>query len=223
MLTIQPNLTTKTYSSRNVSFRNLEDISESDYRNQEHFYEGQIREANKIINSEHSPEILKKGMNWVKIISNGILEGWAVLWGAAVGAKTIKKGSIKFANSRFMQKLGTNLRKFGQKINEKFGEGVSKKVAEFTEKLSKNDFGSKILKGISTVTDVAKKGLAILGKPFKGKSAEEIYDKGAKAVATTLGVGSGAAGIYSEARKEQLEKIKANIENEDNDEDCEVA
>ena len=90
MLTIQPNVVN--YSNRKpVHFRGGEDgasgsildseITEDLYNQKSNFYKSQIREFDKSINDEHTPDFMKKVLKTFRIISEALLEGWAVAWG----------------------------------------------------------------------------------------------------------------------------------------------
>lgn len=210
MLTIQPNFSkVQQYAQRPLHFKGQSAEITEDYVNEQRdFYEKQVREADKIINDEKAPEALKKGMKILKIISEGIIEGWAVLWGARTGAKFAKNGAIKTVNSKFAKNVGKGLKSAGEFITkgfEKLSESkLAKKAGELVEKLDKTKFGKYIVsagravvKGIKTVVEFVR---TKLGKATKA-DIESTYDKVANGTATTLGVGSGIAGTYSAAKK----------------------
>ena len=80
MLTIQPNFT------RNTAFRGEKAfVDQETYEAKKKYYKDKQREFNEILDDENIPEGMKKGAKVCKVASEGILEGWAVAWGASKG------------------------------------------------------------------------------------------------------------------------------------------
>lgn len=229
MLTIQPNVVT--YSNkRPVHFRANEngvagsffdgDITEDLYNEKSNFYKSQIREFDKSINDEHTPDFMKKVLKGFRIVSEALLEGWAVAWGASKGSKVIKSSVVKNVEevagkhaqevlTPFGEKLAKGFKKIGKVLskwvekfkNSSFALAFSEKLAKITEKMNQNSVGKYIVKGFQAVGEGIKAVVNFITKPFKGAKVSEVYDKATKATSTTLGVGAGAAGAYNATAK----------------------
>jgi len=221
MLTIQPSFTTKQYSPKVVHFKGQDDISEEYVNEQKAFYQDQINKADKIIEDKRTPSFMKKFMKFSKIVSEGFIDGWAVLFGALTGAKVVKKGTLKSVNSKTAKSLGNGLKKVGSLISKGAkklaSSGFVKKAIEtasqFIEKLNNTKYGKYIVKAgkavvnfVKSAIGITKKGVDKITTPLKQQGAEAVYDKASKGVATTLGVGSGIAGTYSAAKKAEQEE-----------------
>ncbi len=233
MLKIKQNFTTKQYSPKVVHFKGQNEITEDYVNEQKAFYQEQIDKADKIIEDKRTPSFLKKFMKVSKIISEGFIDGWAVLFGALTGAQVVKKGALKSVNSKAAKNIGSGFKKIGTVISKGFKKladsGVAKKAVDFAsqlvEKLNNTKYGKYIVKAgkavvnfIKSAVGITKKGVDKITKPLKEKGAEAVYDKTSKGVATTLGVGSGVAGTYSAAKKAEQDEHPerfANIEGED--------
>ena len=97
MLTIQPKITQYSQQRNQISFKNTEAIGipdDSFYRDKQNYYENQIREFDELIEDEHTPNAFKKVLKGFRVVSEGLLEGCAVAWGASKGAKVIKSAPI---------------------------------------------------------------------------------------------------------------------------------
>lgn len=229
MLTIQPNVVN--YSNRKpVHFRGGEDgasgsildgeITEDLYNQKSNFYKSQIREFDKSINDEHTPDFMKKVLKTFRIISEALLEGWAVAWGASKGSKVIKSSVVKGVENAagkqaqevltpFGKKLEKGFKKVGEVVSKgiekiktsSFGIAFSEKLAKLTEKMNQNSVGKYIVKGFEYIGNGIKAVVNFITKPFKGAKVSEVYDKATKATSTTLGVGAGAAGAYNATAK----------------------
>lgn len=205
MLTIQPNF-------RNTSFRGESAlIDKATYEEKQRYYTQQKREFEEIINDEHIPETMKKGAKVFKVASEGILEGWAVAWGASKGADMMKTGMVKASASRtakwaknILKPVGKMLVKAGENISKFVSENIDKLAkSEFVQKLDGNKFGHYIVeafKGLGKLLKYANEGLKNLWTKVAGKSDGSTYDKAANAVSKTLGVGAGLGGAYNAAR-----------------------
>ncbi len=217
MLTVQPNFTPR--SNKVLSFKSGYTVnSEEDkkFQSKTAFYEQQAQEFDEMIQNKQTPDYMKKIFKGFKVVSEALFEGWLVMWGASKGSKFAKEGIIKGANSKFGQEFKNILKPISKgfvsaksAIGKSISEGADRfKNSEFLKKMNNNEFGKQVIKvfeligkGISTVGKAIKAGFEVITKPFKGKSASEIYDKTAKATGTTLGVGAGAAGAYNAATR----------------------
>lgn len=236
MLTVQPKFTNQ--SSYKTSFKGEADfINEDKYNEKKAYYQNQKIEFDNIINDEYVPEGMKKGAKVFKVASEGILEGWAVAWGATKGGKFLKAGFVKAANSKFakwasnmLSPIGKGIKKSANNIKTSFVKGLeniktskfvkntSKKITKAEENLNKTALG----KGLVTVIKTIGKGFKAVGKLISniGKKIAKFcknitYDKASKATASTLGVGSGIAGAYSAARDEiKKAEAKKDVEND---------
>lgn len=231
MLTIQPNIT---HSSklRAVPFKgdnsaNVYSAEQEDalFKDKVEFYEKQIEELDSSLKDQKTPEPLKKIIKGFKIVSEGLLEGWAVAWGASKGSRVVKSSvvkSIKKEGSKVAQEV---LTPFGEKIKT-FSSKFFGVIAKGAEHIKNTSFATKISEGFSKVVNNMREnkvgkyiveGFEYIGnfisnkliKPLKGVKASEMYDKTAKVTSTTLGVGAGAAGVYNATgRPEQVKKEK---------------
>ena len=234
MLTVQPNFTN--YSKPAVSFRAKDaqlDENESYFKSKVDYYKQQAKEFEKLAQDQDTPKGFKKAMNVFKIVSEALLEGWAVAWGASKGCKILKSSFLKGADSKFvkhakevLKPLKAGLKDSGKKVGELFSSVVDKvktskfadKFTKFVDKMRENKVGKYVVQGFEYVGkafkyigSLIKSGFEKLAKPLREKPAGEIYDKAAKATSTTLGVGAGAAGAYNAAtnadqRKEAAEE-----------------
>ncbi|MCM1338746.1 MAG: hypothetical protein NC191_03645 [Muribaculaceae bacterium] len=213
MLTIQPNVTaaTRQYAQKNLHFKGVDDdITEEYVKGKQKFYEKQINDSEKIINNKKAPDTLKKIMKGIKVVSEGIIEGWAVLWGAKKGANFAKSGAISSVNSKFAKSVGKGFKAFGGFIAKGFEKlsqsGLAEKAGNLVEKLNNTKFGKYIVSTGKAVVKAVKAAASFVKNKFsgiKGENIEKTYDKVANGTATTLGVGSGVAGTYSAAKAEE--------------------
>lgn len=228
MLTVQPKIANYV-NSKPVSFKALDDeMSQNDLRGENYYkekvdyYSQQVREFENLAQDLTSPPPVRKTMKAFRVVSEALLEGWAVAWGASKGAKILKP-SGKFAKNLkdILRPIYKGFKTSGQKIGEAFTGTVNKiKTSKFAEKLSgfvdkmrENSVGKYIVKGFEYIGKAFKyvgnlivKGAKKLVEPFKGKTNGEIYDKASKVASTTLGVGAGAAGAYN-AATDKKEKV----------------
>lgn len=229
MLTIQPRFTNQ--SSYNTSFKGDNDfITEDKYNEKKNYYGNQKLEFDKIINDEYVPEGMKKGAKAFKVISEGVLEGWAVAWGATTGGKFLKTGLLKAYNSKFAKWASKMLSPISQGIKKssknfktsfskgieniktsKFVKNISAKLTKAEESLNKTTLGKALVTGIKYIGKAFKavgKVISMIGSKIKAFTKNMTYEKASKATASTLGVGSGVAGAYSAAR-EEIKKDKS--------------
>jgi len=231
MLTIQPNFTTKQYASKPLHFKGeSDDITEDYINNKKTFYKEQISNAEKIIDDKNSPKKLKSTAKVIKVISEAILEGWAVLWGGLVASKFIKSGVIKAAGgAKTVQKGIKNIAKGIEKGADRLSETqaaktINEKTGKVIDRLEKTTVGAYIAKGakalgksIATAGNYVEKGYNKIAEKFGGKTLEQTYDIVTKWIARTLGVGSGAAAAYNSATganeeaKRGFEKAEAEL------------
>ena len=167
-------------------------------------------------------------MKGFAVVAEALLEGWAVAWGASKGAKVLRTPIKNFVNGKFVSHIKDIVKPFNKgikdsagKIAEKASEVVEKvktsklaeKLVNFVDKMKENKIGKYVVKGfeyigkaINYVITKAKKVANKVTEYFKGKSAGQLYDKGAKAASVTMGVGAGAAGAYNAATNAQERK-----------------
>lgn len=222
MLTIQPNFTQYSQQPKRVSFKSAE-YNDSLYREKTEFYEHQAQEFENLIDDETTPKPIKKLMKAFKVVSEALLEGWAVAWGASKGARVIKSAVMSGANSKIAKDAHKVVKPMGERIakiakfvattlstnleklkTSNFADRISKGFSRIAEKLNTSKIGKKIVKGativgngIKTLTDKALTKLSSFADSVKNLDAENIYDKTAKASSKVLGVGAGAAGGYN--------------------------
>lgn len=229
MLTIQPSFTTKQYTQRPLHFKGIDEgegelPEEYAIRQKQDFYAEQAKKAEDIINNEKTPEPLKKGMRFIKILSDGIWEGLAVLWGAKVGSKVVKGSTVKAVNSKAAKGIADGAKKVGGFIAkgfEKFSQsGLAKKAGELVEKLDNTTFGKYIIATGKAVLNAVKSAVKFVKGKTKGADISATYDKIASGTATTLGVGSGVAASYDAARKTAPPKVNPEVD-DTNEEDIE--
>ena len=178
MLTIQPNFTTKQYTQktqRPLHFKGIDEdageITEEYIRKKQDFYEEQSEKAERIINNDKSPEALKKGMRVIKIISDGIWEGLAVLWGARVGSKFVKGSTVKGINSKAAKNIGKGFKTVGEYISKGFEKlsqsGLAKKAGELVDKLNNTKYGKYIVSAGKAVVNAVKTAVGFLRKRLR--------------------------------------------------------
>ena len=228
MLTIQPNLTS--YSKPMVSFKskNYDEGSEGYFKEKVDYYTQQAKEFEELSQDSNSPSGFRKAMKVFRVISEALLEGWAVAWGASKGAKILKSSVIKGADSKFakhskevLKPVLEGVKSSGKKVAELFTKGVEKfkaskfaeKFTNFVAKMRENKIGKYVVEGFEYIGKAIKyvgkliaSGAKKIVEPLKGKPAGEIYDKGAKVASNTLGVGAGVAGAYNAATNAQERK-----------------
>jgi len=237
MLTIQPNFTNQ--SLRRVpAFKGETGQTPEDkyYQEKINFYENGKKEFENLINDDKTAKPLKKLAKTFKVISEMLLEGWAVAWGASKGARFMKASVAEGVNSQFakgtkdvLKPVGKGLIAAGKKLAGfaesavKYIKGtpaytkLNEKLTKITEKMNNNKYGrfalnvlNKIGEGIKVVADFVAKPFKKVANSMKNTSFDKAYDKTAKATSTTLGVGAGAASGYNEV----MHPEKAKVENE---------
>ena len=223
MLTIQPKVAQ--YPQRNISFRNSDVYDEDFYKEKTKYYENQTKEFDELIGDQKTPNSFKKVLKGFKVVSEGLLEGWAVAWGASKGAKVIKSAFVKGASSKAAKnaqeivgpaiegakktggKLLGVIGEWFEKIKaSKFIQNISEQFSKLTEKLNNNKYGKYVVQGFEYVGKFFKwigsaisKGYNKVATALKSAKGEEVYDKATNVVSKTLGVGAGAAGAYNAA------------------------
>ena len=240
MLTIQPKITQYAQQRNNVSFKSSEVAGIPDdnfYRDKQDYYQNQIREFDTLIEDEHTPTAFKKVLKGFRVVSEGLLEGCAVAWGASKGAKVIKSAAVKGAGSNFAKKAGElfgpiaeGFRSTGSKIwkgigtkltdikASKFMTNLSEKFGKIVDNMRNNKVGKYIVQGFELVGKAIKwiggkiaTGFSFLKGKVKDMNGSEVYDKAANITSKTLGAGAGVAGAYNAATKaeERAEAQKA--------------
>lgn len=234
MLTIQPKF--GNYSNHAIVFRAQEDkeLDSKDrfYRMKVNHYKKQAQEFDELSKDEDSPSGFKMVMKGCGIVSEALLEGWAVAWGASKASKIFKSSFIKGAKTNFARRTRVILRPIkqgikssAQRLGKMFHNGIEKfktsnfatKFNNIVEKMRNNAVGKYIVggfeligKGLKAVGNWISEKYQNLVKPIKEKSSSEIYDKVSKATSTTLGVGAGVAGAYNSST--EVQKRQANEE-----------
>lgn len=202
MLTIQPNFT------RNTAFRGEKNLVDQEtYEAKKKYYQDKQREFNEILDDENIPEGMKKGAKVCKVASEGILEGWAVAWGASKGASMLKSPKVM----KFFTKAGKLITPAFEAIGKGFkalGKFASEKIdvlakSKFVEKMDANKIGHVVVEGTKKLANGIKylyNTTKDLFLKYTGKWSGDTYDKVAGATSKTLGVGAGIGGAYTAAR-----------------------
>ncbi len=230
MLTIQPKITQYSQQRSNVSFKSREDAGIPDdafYKEKQAYYEDQIREFDSLIEDEHTPTAFKKVLKGFRVVSEGLLEGCAVAWGASKGAKVIKSAAVKGASSNFTKKAidilkpiaegfqstGSRIWKaMGEKLTtikaSKFVTNLSERFTKVVNKMNENKVGKYVVRGFKAVGKAFKwigskiaQGYKFLAGKIKGMNGSEVYDNTANIASKTLGAGAGVAGAYNAATR----------------------
>ena len=178
---------------------------------EQEMWKGISEQVEDLLNDENLPKPVRKFSKFLKVVSSGVLTALGVIW-ASKKAGTLVRSAV---TSQFAKGLKDKLRSaykfvkepakkvfnwvkdlvvknfdktkdkgFMKKIVDKFNSLKNGNVGNFVSKIGKNlkDFGN-WLKGIFT--------------NLKGKFT---FDGVNKAVANTMGVGSGAAAAYETAK-----------------------
>lgn len=232
MLKVQPTNIMHS-SSRTPSFKGGDiGIDEQTYNEKKNYYTKQNREFDEILQDQYVPEGMKKGVKVFKIVSEGILEGWAVAWAASKGAKFAKSGINKIFNSKTLETFAkitkplrkgiadtgenvkTHIVKLGTKIkNSEFVTNLSEKAANITEKMQNNSVGKFTLKigsGIKKCFQALKNTITTVAQKVADSFKKITFEKATKGSAATLGVGAGLAGAYNAAREDFIKNEKDN-------------
>ena len=245
MLTIQPKITQYSQQRNQISFKNTEAMGipdDSFYRDKQNYYENQIREFDELIEDEHTPNAFKKVLKGFRVVSEGLLEGCAVAWGASKGAKVIKSAAVKGASSNFTKKatefakpiiegFKTTSGKIWTALSDKastlkgskFMTNIAEKFGKFVENMRNNKVGKYIVKGFEAVGKALKwvggkiaQGFKFITGKAKAVNGSEAYDKAANIASKTLGAGAGVAGAYNAAtRADERAEIKTAKVNSD--------
>lgn len=235
MLSVQPKFT-QYAAAKQTAFKGLSNPQETPedryFEEKTNYYKDQTRAFDEALLNEHTPDIMKKVIKGFRIVSEALLEGWAVAWGASKGMKIIKSTTIKGLNSSFakhtediLKPVGEGLKNAGKTVKTKFGNLINNiKTSDFakrttekfnsvTNSMRNNTVGKYIVsgfeaigKGLKCIGNLVKQGTNKVISPFKEMKAGEIYDKAAKATSTTFGVGAGAAGAYNATMKPEDKK-----------------
>ena len=230
MLTIQPKITQYSQQRSNISFKSREDggiPDDSFYKEKQAYYEDQIREFDTLIEDEHTPTAFKKILKGFRVVSEGLLEGCAVAWGASKGAKVIKSAAVKGASSNFVKgtrkvfapmvegfkSTGTKIWKaIGEKAanikGSKFFTNISEKFTTLVNRMNENKVGKFVVSSFENIGKAFKwvgkkiaEGYKFVAGKIKGMNGSEVYDKTANITSKTLGAGAGVAGAYNAATK----------------------
>ena len=223
MLTIQPKISN--YSApKALNFKGTATFPDEDdyYKEKVDYFSKQAKEFNTLAEEESASTPFKKIMKGLGVVSTGILEGWAVMWGASKGAKFVKSGFMKAVDSNFAAKakqilspIKAGFSKSAEKIKEVGANAinalkeakplkyVAQKAKDFSQWVNSKSVGkvmgkafNAIGKAIRTVVNFVKKPFVKVKEAYDANSAEQIYDKTSNVLAKTLGVGSGVTGAY---------------------------
>lgn len=228
MLTIQPNFTH--FASKKVSFKGeYDNFTDEQYNAKKAYYQNSMNDFDTLLKDDFIPDKLKKPLKYGKIAAGSLLEGWAVFWAANKGTGFIKNSFVKSANSQLAKEIGDitkpakkGLREACSKLSASIKNGMKNiqkskfmtSISNMIEKLDKSTVGHalvSVVKGIGKAFKATGNGIYnITVKPIKKLN----YDKVANATSTTLGVGCGVAGAYSELRKPDEKKAEAKKANE---------
>lgn len=241
MLTVQPKFSSYAVP-KEISFKSgIDDDfsgpkSEDFYKEKVNYYKRKAAEFADMSNDTSNPDFLKKMMKGFGIISEALLEGWAVAWGTSKGAKILKSSIVSGYNSKFVKSakkvlkpLNNGFKASKDKLNEVIKETANSKTARkfkiFVHKMSKNPVGKYIVAGFAYAEKALKYVWGLITDNYgkltellKGKSRGEIYDKATKVASSTLGVGAGVAGAYNAATGADKRNAKNEIDNEIEDE-----
>lgn len=221
MLTIQPNFT------RNTAFRGEKAfVDQETYEAKKKYYKDKQREFNEILDDENIPEGMKKGAKVCKVASEGILEGWAVAWGASKGASMLKSPKVM----KFFTKIGKLAKPLAEglgKVFNKIGKFASEQVdilskSKFVEKMNANKVGHVIVEGVKKLSNGVKyicNTTKDLFLKYTGKLTGDTYDKVTGAASKTLGVGAGIGGAYTAARGCSKPEGSADVDDYENEAD----
>lgn len=235
MLTIQPKISNYQHQpTKALSFKGEQNPDAAYFEEKIDFYENQIKEYDEAIEDKYTPKPLKKIMKGFRIISEALLEGWAVAWGASKGSKLLKSSIVNTANSKAIHKADGVIKPIIQGVkqsikniakyiangftslkNSKAMKSVSEFFSKTAENLNKNKFG----KGVVKCFEAIGSGFKYLGKKISkgwnnivdacsGKNAEATYDKVTKGTSKVFGVGAGIAGGYNAATNADERELK---------------
>lgn len=248
MLSVQPKFT-QYAAAKQPAFKGLSNPQETPedrfFEEKTNYYKDQTRAFDEALLNEHTPDAMKKVIKGFKVVSEALLEGWAVAWGASKGMKIIKSTTIKGLNSSFakhtediLKPVGEGLKNAGKTFKTKFGNFITNiKTSDFatktaerftnmTESMRNNTVGKYVVSGFEAIGKVlkyignlAKQGADKVISPLKEMKAGEIYDKAAKVTSTTFGIGAGAAGAYNATMKPEDRKADDDTNVKYNDED----
>ena len=235
MLTIQPKI--QVANHQKLSFKGVDNL-ENDrafYEEKQDYFEQQARDFEELENDRHTPKALKPVMKGLKILSEAVVEGFAVLWATKKGASFIKSGATKLASSKFttgskkvLKPLKTGFKDFANSLFKTISEKMEKlsnnetvknittKFDKLYKRFSESAIGKPIVKVAKSIISFGQKTFEKVSKLFGGKgekvSAEKVYDKTVNAVANVAGVGSGVAGAYAAAVSGSKDDADADIE-----------
>ena len=218
MLTVQPKFTN--YSNNTIDFRAKEieidaikDKKRDDFFQEKvDYYKDQAKEFDKMSKDTNTPTTFRKAMKALRIVSEALLEGWAVAWGASKASKMLKSSAMKSFNSNFGKQvsktftsIGGGIKSSAKKFSNLIKNGIkSIDESEFVNSMRKNSVGKYVVKAFEYISEAFKfvgsmiaQGAKKVTKPFKEKPSGEIYDKITKGVSATCGVGAGVASAYS--------------------------
>lgn len=202
MLKIQPNLTVKTAFKPSFRSNDEEFLTQERFDEEKDFYEKQIDGFDEIIDDKYIPSGMKKAAKVLRIISEGILEGWAVAWGAKKGINFLKHSGTKTLNSNTYKKVA--------EIMSPAKDGVLKVMSNLKEfaakelaKLGETKFGqSKFAKFAKDQYANIKVVCSNIKDKVLEKTGKITFKKARNIASATLGVGSGVAGTLNAALRE---------------------
>ncbi len=203
MLTIQPKFTAGNAFRPSFRAEDADFLTEDNYNEERDFFEKQIDGFDDIINDEYMPEKMKKGVKFLRIISEGILEGWAVAWGAKKGINFLRKTGTKTLNSKTYTKAKEILTPAKEGL-AKARQNIKKYIGEKLQKIGETQFGQKVKnskfgKFIKNAFENISAKISAAKTKIQEKTNKITFEQATNATATTLGVGSGTAGAINSA------------------------
>lgn len=239
MLTVQPKISNysssaTTFGAKEIDIEALKDKKRDDYFQEKvDYYKSQAQEFDKMSQSSYTPTTFKKAMKALRIVSEALLEGWAVAWGASKASKMVKSSAMKSFQSNFGKNvknaafsIGRGIKSSAKKFSEMVKNGIKAiDESEFVNSMRKNSIGKYVVRTFEYIGQAFKyvgsliaQGGKKIAEPFSNKTSSEIYDKVAKGTSVTCGVGAGVASAYSATIPDDKKKnIKETANNESED------
>lgn len=216
MLSIQPNQISQTASKYQTFKGSSCVLDEETYANRRSYYENQKHECDELLEDQYLPKGFKNAVKVGKVVSEGILEGWAVAWAATKGAKFSKNIGLKVIDSKFAKNIAKMFGNLAEFVKVK-SSPLTKKLGENFEtvinKLDTNKYGKYVVKGLKAINNGFKAVKAVVTTVLEKLGVKNFtYEKATKATATTLGVGSGLAGAYNAGKENFGDKNIDNID-----------
>ena len=215
MLTIQPNITRPI--AKMPVFR--ASIDEDTLRKDREFLEEQGRGFDEIIEDDKAPGYLRKFAKAFKVIVIGGIEATIVACAGIKGAKFLKSGADKFAQTSFAKGINSIAKPAKDGIKESI-KVIERKGSELFKKFKETEFGQNVIKKAKYFFDETRVGkfikrayqyvadkLTTLYERISNKIKDITYDKAAEAVSYTAGAGAGIGAAYNSARDGSSDEV----------------